>query len=120
MDTFFFYLNFHEHSQITELQGKEEGIYLSPHYHFHLFHRHLDIGRAITAESSPLHIAARLKLGTFGFQAQVFPIWYHFRQFCCFFIHIFKISHLPPILKILLECLILGFYFAFNLFIYPW
>ena len=49
---------FHEHSRITGLQGKGEGIPLTPHYHFHPLHRHLDISRAITAESSPLHIAS--------------------------------------------------------------
>ena len=37
--------------------GEREGISLTPHYHFHLLHRHLDISRSITAESSPLHIA---------------------------------------------------------------
>ena len=54
---FFFYMwvFFHEHSRITGLQGK--GIPLTPHYHFHRLHRHLDISQAITAESSPLHIA---------------------------------------------------------------
>ena len=46
---------FHERSQITGLQGKEEGISLTPHYHLHPLHRYLDIIRAITAESSPLH-----------------------------------------------------------------
>ena len=38
----------------------EEGEYLSsltPDYHFHPLHRHLDIRWAITAESLPLHIA---------------------------------------------------------------
>ena len=49
---------FHEHSRITGLQGKGEGIPLSPRDHFQLLHRHLDISRAITAESSPLHIAS--------------------------------------------------------------
>ena len=49
---------FHEHSRITGLQWKGEGIYLTPHYHFLLLHRHLDISRAFTAESSPLHIAS--------------------------------------------------------------
>ena len=49
---------FHEHSRITGLQGKGEGIPLTPHYHFHPLHRHLDISRAITAESSPLHITS--------------------------------------------------------------
>ena len=42
---------FHEHSRITGLQGKGEGISPTPHYHFHPLHRHLDISRAITAES---------------------------------------------------------------------
>ena len=31
---------FHKHSQITGLQGKVECISLTPHYHFHLLHRH--------------------------------------------------------------------------------
>ena len=57
---FFFpiWVFFYEHSQITGPQGKGEGISLTPHYHFHLLHRHLDISRAIAAESSPLHIAS--------------------------------------------------------------
>ena len=61
---FFFFLFlliwvfFHEHSRITGLQKKGESISLTPHYHFHPLHRHLDISRAITAESSPLHIAS--------------------------------------------------------------
>ena len=41
---------FHNHSRITELQGKGEGISLTPHYHFHPLHRHLDISRTITAD----------------------------------------------------------------------
>ena len=49
---------FHEYSRITGLQWKGEGIPLTPHYHFHLLYKHLDISRAITAESSPLHIAS--------------------------------------------------------------
>ena len=54
---YYFYLVFvNEHSRITGLQGKGEGISLTPHYYFHPLHRHLDISRAITAESSPLHI----------------------------------------------------------------
>ena len=57
----FFFLSgffFNEHSRITGLQGKGEDISLTPHYHFHLLHRHLDISRAITAKSSTLHIAS--------------------------------------------------------------
>ena len=49
---------FHEHSRLMGQQGKGEGIYLTPHYHFHPLRRHLDISWAITAESSPLHIAS--------------------------------------------------------------
>ena len=49
---------FYKHSQITGLQGKGEGISLTPHYQFHPLHRHLDISRVVTAESSPLHIAS--------------------------------------------------------------
>ena len=48
---------FHEHSRFTGQRGKGEGIYLTPLYHFHPLDGHLDISRAITAESSPLHIA---------------------------------------------------------------
>ena len=57
----FFFLSgffFDEHSRIIGLQGKGEGISLTPHYHFHPPHRHLDISRAITAESSPPHIGS--------------------------------------------------------------
>ena len=59
---------FHEHSLITGLQGKGEGISLTPHYHFHPLHRHLGVSRAITAESSPLHIASsRTRTGNLWF-----------------------------------------------------
>ena len=39
-------------------------------FHFHPLHRHLDLSRAIIAESSTLHIAG-LEQGTVGFQAQI-------------------------------------------------
>ena len=42
---------FHDHSQITGLQGKGKGISLTPRYFFHPLYRHLDIIRAISAES---------------------------------------------------------------------
>ena len=69
---FFFFFSiwvfFHEHSRFTGQQGKGEGIYLTPLYHFHPLHRHLDISRAITAESSPLHIAgSRSRTGNLWF-----------------------------------------------------
>ena len=55
---FFFFFSicvfFHEHSRFTGQQGKGEAISLNPLYNFHWLHRHLDISRAITGESSPL------------------------------------------------------------------
>ena len=64
---------FHEHSRFRGQQEKGETIFLTPLYHFHPFHRHLDIGCAITAESSLLHIASsRNRTGNlFFFRAQV-------------------------------------------------
>ena len=50
------YIFLPEHSRFTGQQGKGESIYLTPLYYFHSLHRHLDISRAITAESSPVHI----------------------------------------------------------------
>ena len=47
---------FHKHSRFTGQQGKGETISLTPLYHFHPRHRHFDISREITVESSPLHI----------------------------------------------------------------
>ena len=59
---------FHEHSQITALQGKGKNILLTLHNHFHPLHRYLDISYAITAENSLCtQLAARFELGTFGF-----------------------------------------------------
>ena len=51
----FSFTNIHE-SQ--DFRGRGGGISLTPHYHFQPLHRHLDISRAVTAESSPLHIAS--------------------------------------------------------------
>ena len=53
---FFACVFFHNHLRIIGLQGKWEGIRLTPHYQFHPFHTHLRISRAITAESSTLVI----------------------------------------------------------------
>ena len=72
---FFFFpiwVFFYEHSRITGLQRKGEGISLTPHYQFHSLHRHLDISRTITAESSPLHIASsRTRTGNLWFPSAV-------------------------------------------------
>ena len=68
---FFFsiWVSFHEHSRITELQGRGGGgISLTPRYHFHPLHRHLHISWVITAESLPLHIASsRTRTGNLWF-----------------------------------------------------
>ena len=56
---FFFYLDFFSRTfVIHRTAGEEEAISLTPSYHLHLLRRHLDINPAITAESSPLHIAS--------------------------------------------------------------
>ena len=61
---------FHEHSRNTGQLGIGKAIFLS--LHFHPLHRHLDINRVITSESSPLHIAsARREPATVGFRAKV-------------------------------------------------
>ena len=80
---FFFFFSiwvfFHDHSRITGLQGKGEGIFsLTPHYHFHPLHRQLEISRAITAGSSPLHIASsRTRTGNLWFpSASRLPLSY--------------------------------------------
>ena len=51
-------LFYHKHSRFTGQQKKEKGISLTPHYHFYLLYRQLDISWAITVESLPLHIAS--------------------------------------------------------------
>ena len=55
---FFFWVFFGEHSRFTGQQGKGEAISLTSLYHVHPLHRHLDISRAITADSSLVHIAS--------------------------------------------------------------
>ena len=40
---FYIWVFFHDHSRITGLQEKREGISLTPNYHFHPLYRHLDI-----------------------------------------------------------------------------
>ena len=77
-DFLFFFFSiwvfFHEHSPFTEQQGKGEGIHLTSLYYFHPLNTHLDISRATTAESSPLHIAGRQTRNgtwTWGFQVQI-------------------------------------------------
>ena len=56
---FFFYLSFLSQTfTIHRTAGEGEGICLTPLYHFHPLHRHLDIRRAISIESSHLQIGS--------------------------------------------------------------
>ena len=51
---FFFYVGFLSRT-FTKHRTAEKGgenISLTPHYHFHPLHRHLDVSRAITSEST--------------------------------------------------------------------
>ena len=75
-EIFFFYLDFL--SRITGLQGKGKGSSLTPHYHLHPLYRHLDTNWAITAVSSPLHIASsRTRTGNLSFpSASRLPLSY--------------------------------------------
>ena len=55
-----FFLSEYSLTNIQDLQdsrGEGEAISLTLLYHFHPLHRHLDISRAITGQSSRLHIA---------------------------------------------------------------
>ena len=56
--SFFFYLGFLSRTFTNQTAGEGGGHSLTPHYHFHPLDRHFDISRAITAESSALHIAS--------------------------------------------------------------
>ena len=63
---------FQEHSRFTGQKGKGEALSLTPLYNFHPLHSHLYISRAITAESSPLHIGSSwTRTGNLRFRAQV-------------------------------------------------
>ena len=55
----FFLLGFFcKHSRFTGHQGKGVFIFLTPLYYFRPLHRQLNMSRAFTADSSPLHIAS--------------------------------------------------------------
>ena len=71
LDVLFFsiWVFFHGHSRVTGLQGNGEGFFffLTRHYPFHPLHRHLDISRASTAESSSLLAGSRTRTGKLWF-----------------------------------------------------
>ena len=62
---------FHDHSWFTGQQEKGEVLSITPLYHFHTLHWHLDINRVITAGSSPLHTASSWTKTGNRFQAQI-------------------------------------------------
>ena len=65
---FFYLVFFRDHSRITGLQGKGEGMFLTSRCHFHPLHGHLVISRATAAESSPLRIGSgRTQTGNLWF-----------------------------------------------------
>ena len=68
---FFFFLSVFSFTKMHESQncrGMWRAFLLTPHYLFHKLHRHLDISWAITAESSPVHIASsRTRSGNLWF-----------------------------------------------------
>ena len=65
----FFYVGFLSRTFTNHrTAGEGEGIFLTPHYHFHSFYRHLDVSQVITAGSSPLRIASgRIRTGNLWF-----------------------------------------------------
>ena len=59
---------FNEHSRFTGQQGKGEAISLIPLDHFYPLHRHLDISKTITADTSSLYIvSSRIRTGNLWF-----------------------------------------------------
>ena len=55
---FFIWDFFHKYSWFTGQQQIGDAISLTPLHHFHPYHRHLDISREITLQSSPLQIVS--------------------------------------------------------------
>ena len=73
---FFFYLGFLSRTFTTH-RTQGEGITLTLRYHFYPLHRHLDISWAITAQSSPLHIASsQTRTGSWEWIEFTRPCWH--------------------------------------------
>ena len=61
IENVYFFFNLAFASQIFtsyRTTEEEEGLFLTPPYHFHPFHRHSEISQVMTAESSTLHTAS--------------------------------------------------------------
>ena len=108
---FFFFsiwVFFYEHSRITGLQGKGEGISLTPQYHFHPLHRHLDISRAFTAESSPLHIVTSIIF------ISIRPLLRQNKKMLRSLFFLRKLDHGPLFSYIYYETILVGIGFSMN------
>ena len=97
-----YWLFFHEHSRFAGQHKKREGIFLTSHYNFHPFHRHLDISRAITVESLPLHtqLAAGLRPGILYIYIYILSNTY-IRIYCIIYIFLKKKKHISKIFWLL-------------------
>ena len=96
----FFFTTIHE-SQ--DSRRRRKAFFLSPHYHFNPLPRHLDISRAITAESSPLDIGtSRTRARNLWFPSASQPLRYAPWIFLIFGNHSQNIS----VIQILIKCTI--------------
>ena len=107
-----YWLFFHEHSRFAGQHKKREGIFLTSHYNFHPFHRHLDISRAITVESLPLH--TQLAAGPGILYNIYFPIliYVYIALYIYIYIYIYKRKNI--FLKYFGYCLLLLILFLNN------
>ena len=71
----------YDYSRFTGQQGKGQGISLTPLYHIHPLHRHLDISRAITAKSSSLHIEVDASIADAVVDASIVDVWQGLKLF---------------------------------------
>ena len=69
-------LSFTNIDDSQDSKGRSEDISLSPLYHFHLLHRHLEISWMATGESSPVHIASsRISTENLSIPIQLTCLW---------------------------------------------
>ena len=101
----FYRVFFSETFTIHRTAGEGEAISLTPLYHCHPLHRHLDISRAITAESSPLHIASsRTGTGKLWFSVLTTSLRALFKSINRFFKYWPKIELLQECIKRKKDC----------------
>ena len=95
----YIYVFFHKYLRFTGQQGKGEAIYLTPFYQFHPLNRHLDISWGLQQRAHLcIQLTAKLKLGTFGFRAQVAN---HSAKLNCLILNSFSKNYFLFLIKIL-------------------